>query len=87
DLQGLGCSSLILSVPHMTPQHWRYDFVSLKPYLLTATLNNRGATTQLSYRSSAQEWLDEKQHWQTLGVPQGSSLAFPVQVVKRQQQK
>lgn len=87
DLQGLGCSSLILSVPHMTPQHWRYDFVSLKPYLLTATLNNRGATTQLSYRSSAQEWLDEKQHGQTLGVPRGSSLAFPVQVVKRQQQK
>ncbi|MFD2882689.1 hypothetical protein ACFS4T_04775 [Pseudomonas lini] len=30
DLQGLGCSSLILTVPHRTPRHWRYDFVSAK---------------------------------------------------------
>ena len=28
DLQGLGCASLILTVPHMSPRHWRYDFVS-----------------------------------------------------------
>ena len=87
DLQGLGCSSLILSVPHIRPQHWRYDFVSVKPYLLTATLNNMGAATQLRYRSSAQEWLDEKHHWQTLGMAQDSSLAFPLPVVKRQRQK
>ena len=61
DLQGLGCSSLVLSVPHLTPaQHWRYDFVHEKPYLLTGTNNNMGAAHRITYRSSAQEWLDEK---------------------------
>ncbi len=60
DLQGLGCSSLILSMPHITPQHWRYDFVEAKPYLLTGTHNNMGASETIRYRSSAQEWLDEK---------------------------
>jgi len=60
DLQGLGCSSLILNVPHMAPQHWRYDFIRTKPYLLTGTNNNMGAAGAISYRSSAQEWLDEK---------------------------
>lgn len=61
DLQGLGCSSLILSVPYLTPaQHWRYDFVREKPYLLTGTHNNMGAAHSITYRSSAQEWLDEK---------------------------
>ncbi|NSX10420.1 toxin [Pseudomonas lini] len=62
DLQGLGCSSLILTVPHRTPRHWRYDFVSAKPYLLTGTNNNMGAAGSISYRSSAQEWLDEKKN-------------------------
>ena len=81
DLQGLGCSSLVLSVPHMSPRHWRYDFVRQKPYLLTATVNNMGAATSLTYRSSAQEWLDEKQ-----ANPVGSGLPFPVQVVTRQRQ-
>ena len=61
DLQGLGCSSLVLSMPHSNPaQHWRYDFVDEKPYLLTGTNNNMGAATRITYRSSAQEWLDEK---------------------------
>ena len=61
DLQGLGCSSLVLSVPHLSPaQHWRYDFVAEKPYLLTASNNNMGAAHRIAYRSSAQEWLDEK---------------------------
>ncbi|MEX5510441.1 SpvB/TcaC N-terminal domain-containing protein [Pseudomonas paralactis] len=87
DLQGLGCSSLILSVPHLKPRHWRFDFVRRKPYLLTATLNNMGAATQLSYRSSAQEWLDEKLHGQKQGKLAGSSLAFPIPLVKSQRQK
>ena len=61
DLQGLGCSSLVLSMPHLTPaQHWHYDFVDEKPYLLTFTYNNMGAANRITYRSSAQEWLDEK---------------------------
>lgn len=61
DLQGLGCSSLVLSMPHLTPaQHWHYGFVDEKPYLLTVTYNNMGAANRITYRSSAQEWLDEK---------------------------
>jgi len=60
DMQGNGCTELVLTVPYMTPSHWRYLFVSQKPYLLSATANNLGATSQLTYRSSAQFWLDEK---------------------------
>ncbi|WP_085580368.1 MULTISPECIES: SpvB/TcaC N-terminal domain-containing protein [unclassified Pseudomonas] len=88
DLQGLGCASLILTVPHMTPRHWRYDFVSAKPYLLTASNNNMGCSTRVTYRSSAQEWLDEKRD--RLGahpaVPPACHLPFPVQAVSRQLQ-
>lgn len=86
DLQGLGCSSLILSVPHLKPQHWRYDFVAAKPYLLTGSNNNMGCSATVEYRSSAQEWLDEKQRTLALqGLPV-CHLPFPVTVVKRQQQ-
>ena len=69
DLQGLGCSSLILSVPHGVPQHWRYDFVSAKPYLLSGTNNNMGTAERIDYRSSAQEWLDEKAERIRAGKP------------------
>ncbi|MBF6041021.1 toxin [Pseudomonas sp. P154a] len=81
DLQGLGCASLILTVPHMTPRHWRYDFVGTKPYLMIASNNNMGCSTEVVYRSSAQEWLDEKTttHF-TCHLP------FPIQVVSQQSQ-
>lgn len=87
DLQGLGCASLILTVTHMKPQHWRYDFVAAKPYLLTASNNNMGCSTSVVYRSSAQEWLDEKQQLIALKRPAVSHLPFPVTVVKKQQQR
>lgn len=61
DVQGNGMAELVLSVSHMTPSHWRYPFNDAKPYLLYEMNNNMGASHQLSYRSSAQEWLDEKQ--------------------------
>ncbi|HWH86970.1 MAG TPA: SpvB/TcaC N-terminal domain-containing protein [Pseudomonas sp.] len=86
DLQGLGCASLILTVPYMQPQHWRYDFVSAKPYLLTSSNNNMGCSASVVYRSSAQEWLDEKQRMLTLKRLPVSHLPFPVAVVKKQQQ-
>jgi len=81
DLQGLGCASLILTITHMTPQHWRYDFVSAKPYLMIASNNNMGCDTKVVYRSSAQEWLDEK----PVTNP-ACYLPFPIQVVKHQSQ-
>ncbi len=86
DLQGLGCASLILTVPYVQPQHWRYDFVPAKPYLLTSSNNNMGCSASVVYRSSAQEWLDEKQRILELNQIPVSNLPFPVAVVKKQQQ-
>jgi len=86
DLQGLGCASLILTVPHMTPKHWCYDFTAAKPYLLTSSNNNMGCSSQVTYRSSAQEWLDEKRDILELDGLPACHLPFPVAVVKQQQQ-
>ncbi|TVT84559.1 SpvB/TcaC N-terminal domain-containing protein [Pseudomonas sp. H3(2019)] len=86
DLQGLGCSSLILSVPHMAPRHWRYDFISEKPYLLTGTHNNMGATGSIRYRSSAQEWLDEKAEKIKAGKPLTCHVPFALHLVSKQTQ-
>lgn len=74
DLQGLGVASLVITYPHMTPTHWRLDFARAKPYLLTTLNNNRGAQTELAYRSSAQYWLDDKQ----AGNDASSSLPMPI---------
>ncbi|WP_434561533.1 SpvB/TcaC N-terminal domain-containing protein [Pseudomonas sp. Z4-20] len=90
DLQGLGCASLILSVPHhapdMHPRHWRYDFVATRPYLLSATNNNMGCSSSLSYRSSAQFWLDEKLRILTLRQAPACYLPMALPLVARQQQ-
>lgn len=88
DLQGIGCASLMLTVTHPKPQHWRYDFESAKPYLLTASNNNMGCSANVTYRSSAQEWLDEKLQRLILHpdtVP-ACYLPFAVQVVIQQNQ-
>ncbi|SDT37109.1 SpvB/TcaC N-terminal domain-containing protein [Pseudomonas prosekii] len=87
DLQGLGCPSLILTLTHMKPQHWRYDFVSARPYLMTASNNNMGCSTEVVYRSSAQEWLDEKQRILKFNRLPVCYLPFAVQVVSRQTQR
>lgn len=60
DVQGTGMAELVLSIPYMTPTHWRYAFNSTKPYLINGVNNNLGASHTLCYRSSAQSWLDEK---------------------------
>ncbi|QHA84247.1 toxin [Pseudomonas mediterranea] len=90
DLQGLGCASLILSKPHMTPDmkpaHWRYDFVAARPYLLNAMNNNMGCSSSLTYRSSAQYWLDEKQQRVASREPLTCYLPLALPLVARQQQ-
>lgn len=60
DIQGLGVSSLVLSVPHPVPRHWVCHLTAQKPWLLNGMNNNMGASHALHYRSSAQFWLDEK---------------------------
>ncbi|OUM09168.1 toxin [Pseudomonas syringae] len=90
DLTGLGVSSLVLTVPHMTPRHWSFYYAAdragsvYKPYLLKATDNNMGAAGEVRYRSSAQEWLDEKHELRAAGKAAVSELPFPVHVVVRQ---
>lgn len=86
DLQGLGCSSLILTVNDPEPRHWRYDFVSKKPYLLISTDNNMGAIGHIDYSSSAQQWLDEKRKRLRDEKPQTSGLPFALHLVTRQRQ-
>ncbi|AXA56898.1 SpvB/TcaC N-terminal domain-containing protein [Pseudomonas thivervalensis] len=90
DLQGLGCASLILSVPHhtpdMKPRHWRYDFVAARPYMLSATNNNMGCSSTLTYRSSAQFWLDEKAQRVTKDEALDCYLPMALPLVARQQQ-
>lgn len=86
DLQGLGCASLILTVPHLKPRHWRYDFVAVKPYLLVNSNNNMGCSSSVTYRSSAQEWLDEKERLLALERAAVCHLPFPLAVVKKQEQ-
>ena len=81
DLQGLGCASLLLTVPHMTPQHWVYHFVSERPYLLNGCNNNMGYNATLGYVSSAQSWLDEKQEALAAGEQPVCYLPFPQQVL------
>jgi hypothetical protein len=78
DIQGLGVSSILLTLPHMPVQHWRLELVTRKPLLLNAINNNMGADTLLEYRSSAQFWLDEKQQLTDAGRPAFTYLPFPV---------
>jgi hypothetical protein len=83
DLYGQGTSCLVLTVTHPAIQHWVYDFSrGKKPYLLQSVNNQCGFITQLYFRSSSQEWLDEKQE----NPEQRSYLSFPVQVVTRMEQ-
>ncbi|MBY0444724.1 MAG: virulence protein [Burkholderiales bacterium] len=83
DIQGLGVSSIILSVPYQAMAHWRLDLTLSKPWLLHMMNNNRGAETTLCYRSSAQFWLDEKHSALTQARTAVSYLPFPVHVLSR----
>lgn len=86
DLQGLGCASLVLTVPHMAPRHWRLDFTLHKPYLLNRSDNNMGSVGTVEYRSSGQEWLDEKQELREAGKVAVSHLPLTLHLVSRQTQ-
>ncbi|MEM6405191.1 MAG: SpvB/TcaC N-terminal domain-containing protein [Pseudomonadota bacterium] len=77
DVQGLGTASLILSVPYPQTRHWRYDVGPAKPYLLTGINNNSGSDTSLSYRSSAQYWLDDK----AADASATTQLPYPIHTV------
>ncbi|CAI8698577.1 Toxin subunit YenB [Pseudomonas chlororaphis] len=87
DVGGRGMTDIVLSVPYsgefQAPQHWHYSLSAHKPYLLNRTDNNIGAVSQIIYRSSAQEWLDEKQECIAADKQPVCALPFPVHVVSR----
>ncbi|QOY69959.1 SpvB/TcaC N-terminal domain-containing protein [Pseudomonas sp. OST1909] len=87
DVSGRGCPSLILTAAHQTPIHWRYDFFTHKPWLLMRTDNNMGAQASIKYRSSAQEWLDEKRELLAKGQSAISQLPFALLLVSQQAQR
>ncbi|NCE88413.1 SpvB/TcaC N-terminal domain-containing protein [Pseudomonas sp. Q1] len=82
DVQGLGMGSLMLTVPHLLPRSWVLNFSSVRPWLLSTVVDNIGGRTQLTYRSSAQGWLDEKASRQAAGQTAVSYLPFPVHTVR-----
>ena len=86
DLRGQGFVSLVVSVMHPRPRHWCYDFFDTRPGLLRYTCNNLGTVSRLTYRSSAQEWLDEKHQRQANGLRARCRLPFVIDVVKQQVQ-
>ncbi|WP_261643517.1 SpvB/TcaC N-terminal domain-containing protein [Erwinia mallotivora] len=69
DVQGLGISSLLLTVPHPVPRHWICHLSDRKPWLLNQQNNSMGARQSLDYRSSAQFWLDQKADAAAAGKP------------------
>ena len=85
DVQGLGVASIMLTVPHtqpgLSPRTWLLDLNLKKPWLLDEICENTGSRTLLSYRSSAQAWLDEKKERQAAGDTPVSYLPFPVHTV------
>ncbi|MFM0336014.1 SpvB/TcaC N-terminal domain-containing protein [Paraburkholderia fungorum] len=81
DVQGIGMASLVLTRPYLTTQHWCYNLAGAKPYLLNNINSNMGAHTEVTYRSSAQEWLDQKKECASSGGAAVSQLPFPVHLV------
>lgn len=78
DVQGLGVGSLLLTIPHPVPRTWMMNLNTQKPWLLSETCNNLGSRTLLTYRSSAQEWLQEKAKLLEQGKKPICYLPFPV---------
>ncbi|WP_421535045.1 SpvB/TcaC N-terminal domain-containing protein [Pseudomonas marginalis] len=63
DTDGTGCANLLLTLPQREApeRHWCFNFTGgKKPWLLISMDNSQGLTSTISYRSSAQAWLDEK---------------------------
>lgn len=83
DLMGIGTSCLVWSSmrPHDQPRPLQFvDLMGgVKPYLLKEIDNGAGARTEISYRSSAEYYRDDRR----AGRPWLTRLPFPVHLVQR----
>ena len=80
DIYGSGNECLVISESHVlpNPRYWCYDFCrGNKPYIINSINNNLGATTEITYGSSVDFYLADKQ----AGLPWITPLPFPVQVI------
>lgn len=77
DIQGNGVDCMILTRPLPELHHWLFEFSTKKPWILSEINNNMGVNYSLSYRSSAQLWLDEKAESEYQKTPV-CYLPFPV---------
>lgn len=83
DRQGTGGMQVLLTVPHQEPAHYLLTLSELKPYLLYQVDNQCGAVTEILYRHSGQEWLDEKVNRDSMAC----ALPISLYLVKEIRQK
>ncbi|WP_192938656.1 SpvB/TcaC N-terminal domain-containing protein [Pseudomonas putida] len=83
DLRGQGSTELVLTQTHMKPRTWAYRFNGRRPWLLAQVCDNSGSRVLFDYRSSAQNWLDEKAELQGQGRAAVCRLPFPVHTLCR----
>ncbi|MBW5407615.1 SpvB/TcaC N-terminal domain-containing protein [Morganella morganii] len=86
DIQGNGVDCMILTRPLPVLHHWLFEFSTKKPWILSEINNNMGVNYSLSYRSSAQLWLDEKAESGHQKTPV-CYLPFPVHCVWKTETK
>lgn len=86
DIRGNGVDCMILTRPLPVLRHWLFEFSAKKPWLLSEVNNNMGMNYALSYRSSAQLWLDEKAASDYQETPV-CYLPFPVHCVWKTETK
>lgn len=86
DIRGNGVDCMILTRPLPVLRHWLFEFSAKKPWLLSEVNNNMGMNYALSYRSSAQLWLDEKAASDHQKTPV-CYLPFPVHCVWKTETK
>ncbi len=79
DVLGKGNACVVLSQVTSRPtQHTYYDFCGdLLPYMMTSSTNNMGRKTDLTFRSSTEFYLKDRE----AGAPWVTRLAHPVMVV------
>lgn len=85
DILGNGTMAVVATRTSPAVEHWFTDLSfpggepGSRPYLLLRVHNGQGATTEISYRSSASFYLDDKREGRTWPT----RLPFPIQLVER----